>query len=626
MLKKLILLILVLNTLMGQAQLPEPQVDSIPMRDGKKLAADIYLPENGMQEHPVILVQTPYNRLFYRVLGLPLVGFDLENSDYAFVIADWRCFYGSAAACIPNPKRGEDGYDAVEWIAGQEWSNGKIGTWGLSALGRVQYLTAREQPPHLLCAAPLVAAPQYNYLEYFPGGVIRTEYVEQLDQLGFGLSLFLYNNVIYNLAWEFTEENTWYPDEIEIPLFMTAGWFDHNIEVMLDFFEGLQNESPIDAHQLLIGPWTHSGIDKEEQGELLFEDAVGWSDSLCLMFFNYYLLNEQNGWESREAIQYYETTENNWATSAAWPPEGTDTMRFYLGENGQLTETPPEVNNLSQSFSSDPRNPSPTNGGPTLRADLLQGPYDQSLAVENRDDLLIFDTEVLTETLQIRGAPRCTLNISSDRKDTDFAIRMTDVFPDGRSILILDGIRRMRFREGYTAEDTMLMQPGTVYRAVIELPPIAYAIQTGHKLRIDISSANYPRFDVNLNNGGAMYHAGDSLVTVNTVHFGQNHPSWISIPVSGETAGMTKEKASGELQVFPNPCNEWLTIIHPKGDEIKSIYLLDLSGRKVLQRDLPAGKLNHVLNLSNFKNGCFILKAISNERLYALPIIKTRTK
>ncbi len=234
--KKLLLFIIVtLFPIFLSAQVLSPMVDSIPMRDGKKLAADIYVP-NNCSNCPTILVQTPYNRLFYR-LGLPLgIGLGIDTIDYNIVVVDWRGFYGSSSAFVPQSSGGEDGYDVVEWIAAQSWSDGQVGTWGPSALGKVQFQTAREQPPHLVCGVPLVAGPQTNYLEYYPGGALRTEYVEQLDGLGFGISSVVAANPFYSVLWQFTESGSFYPNEIEVPLFMIGGWYDHNVDVMVDFF------------------------------------------------------------------------------------------------------------------------------------------------------------------------------------------------------------------------------------------------------------------------------------------------------------------------------------------------------------------------------------------------------
>ena len=202
-----------------------PNVDSIKMADGKSLAADVYIP-NGMTQGPVILIQTPYNRQAYRFGGLPLgIGMNLQNSAYIIVITDWRGFYGSAkSAYLGSPDRTSDAYATVEWIAAQTWSNGKVGTWGPSALGKIQFQTAKRQPPHLTCICPLVAAPQFNYSEYYPNGCLRTEYVEQLDQLGFGLSNFLLSHPYKDNLWNYTEAVNTYPDSIQVPCLIIGGW------------------------------------------------------------------------------------------------------------------------------------------------------------------------------------------------------------------------------------------------------------------------------------------------------------------------------------------------------------------------------------------------------------------
>lgn len=613
----------------SHAQFLNPEVDSIPMRDGKKLAADIYLPDEGAgDQYPVILVQTPYNRLLFRFTGLPLVGYNLENSDYAFVILDWRCFFGSQSACITNPKRGQDGYDAVEWIAQQPWSNGEVGTWGSSALGKVQFQTAREQPPHLVCAVPRVAAPQFNYLEYFPGGAIRTEYVEQLDQLGFGLSAFLYNNVFYDTIWGYTEYNTYYPGEIEIPTLMIGGWYDHNIDVSLEFFNGLQEESPVNEHKMLIGPWTHSGLTQAGQGQLSYPDAASWCDSLTELFFEYYLLKENNGWENTPNLQYYQTGAQSWKTAESWPPGDTVYHVYYLDEGGMLKNEPPEQAGASVSIPYNPRNPSPTTGGPTLRVDLDQGPCDQVPVVESRDDIAIFSTEVLSEDFTLNGKIKAILFISSNRTDTDIALRLTDVFPDGRSMLIRDGIRRARFRDGYRKEDTALMIPGNIYQMEIELDELAYTFKTGHKIRLDVTSSNYPRFDCNLNNGGEMYTAGDTLIAENTIYFNQAFPSRLLLPVPDSTTGIRNMESTESvyLKVYPNPVREQteIQISNLRGERIR-VQLTDLHGhtiRQMFQGETHTGTLILKANFSDYTSGMYfiILNSESVKTVYKVII------
>ncbi|MEI7595889.1 MAG: CocE/NonD family hydrolase [Bacteroidota bacterium] len=536
--KKLALLIVIgFYTTCSSFSQVTPSVDSIVMRDGKKIAVDVYLPSNsGSQTYPTILIQTPYNRLLYR-LQLPLgLGQNFANGKYAIVIADWRCFYGSAGACVVQPDRGKDGYDIVEWIAAQSWSSGKVGTWGPSALGKIQYQTAKENPPHLTCCVPVVAAPQFKYEEYYPGGAYRTEYVDQLDALGYGLSSFLKNNQVKNITWQYVEQANNYPDAINVPLFMIGGWFDHNTDLMIDFFNDVKVQSPIavkDKHKMLIGPWVHGGhgiasVGTEPQGELFFPEATGWSDSLALRFFDYYLLNENNNWLQEPVVRYFGIGKNNWVSTSSFPAPYNGGPFCFI-DNCSVLQIPIPIKSLNADSSAyfceyqyDPTDPSPTIGGSTLRSDLLQGPYDQA-AVEARADNISYTSMNLFECnsgeyLTILGNPLVHLVVSSDRKDTDFTVRLTDVYPNGKSIIIGEGVQRMRFRNGLFATDTSSINPGTVYEIDIKLPYISYSFLANHKIRLDVSSSNYPRYDCNLNNGGAMYVAGDSLIATNRIY------------------------------------------------------------------------------------------------------------
>lgn len=569
------------------AQILNPQVDSIPMRDGKKLAADVYIPTgSGSGPFPVILIQTPYNRLFQR-LNLPLgVGTQLNGFPYAFVVVDWRGFWGSASAFSLTADRGNDGYDVVEWIASQSWSDGKVGTFGPSALGRIQYLTAKKNPPHLTCICPSVAASQYDYLEYYPGGCLRTEYVEQLDALGFGTSTVVLAHPTYDIVWQYTEPLNLYPDSIQVPAFMIGGWYDHNVEVMFTLFDLLQTQgAPAVAakHKMLFGPWAHGGhgtstVGGPSQGQMSHPNAVGWNDSLALRFFDFYLRNIANGWENDPALRYYVPGEEAWVNAPSWPPSNTTPTPFYLHPGGKLSsQSHPSSTDTLGTIVYDPRDPSPTVGGPTLRADLDQGPYDQAPVVESRSDILIFSTDTLTQPLVIRGEPSVILHVRSDRPDTDFAVRLTDVFPDGRSMLIRDGIRRMRFRSSYSSPDTII--PGNHYEIEVELAQLAYTWLPGHRLRLDISSSNYPRFDCNLNNGDAMYTAGDTLIANNTLHYSAIKPSRIILPIVNGTTEITPSNASNfRVMAYPNPTAGNLSL--EWGDVLmKEVRLMDLSGR-----------------------------------------------
>lgn len=600
-----------------------PQVDSIPMSDGRKLAADVYIPQ-GMTQGPVILIQTPYNRQFYRLVGLPLgIRMNVDSSKYIYVIVDWRGFYGSAAAKYPgSPDNGTDGFHVVEWIAQQSWSNGKIGTWGPSALGRVQYATAKKNPPHLTCICPLVAGPQYNYDEYFPNGALRTEYVQQLDGLGFGMSTLLMQHPTEDLTWTFAQNLNFYPDSIRVPCFMIGGWYDHNIEVMLDFFDAIQTRSPVavrQKHKLLMGPWAHGGhgsaqVGTPNQGQLNYPNANGWNDSLALKYFDFYLRGINNDWEQSPAIQYYQMGENQWHSSSSWPPPGGVNTDFYFHSDGALKTGSPVNQTGSLNYTYNPSDPSPTVGGTTLRADLDQGPYDQAPIVESRNDIISFTTEALTQDVRMRGNAAVYLKVFSNRRDTDFNVRLTDVYPDGRSVLVHDGVMRMRFRNGTKPADTSLIVPGTVYDAEIELPATALTFLAGHKIRVNICSSNYPRFNRNMNTGGNMYPGGsldslfNPLIADNTVYTNSVQASYITLPLVGFN-GLAEEDA-GDLKVFPNPVTDLLKLEWNGG--YKTIRLFNAMGVKLLDKEMLSGE---AIDFSLFSRGIYMVELSSAEQV-----------
>lgn len=610
-----------------RAQVYNPVIDSIPMRDGKKLAADIYIPP-GCSQCPVILIQTPYSRIPYR-WSLPLgVKQNLNASNYAFVIADWRGFYGSAASAYAgSPTRGQDGYDCVQWIAGKNWSNGKVATWGPSALGGVQFQTARENPPNLVCIVPQVAAPMtMSYLAYYPGGVYRTEYLEQLDALGYGLSATVLANPVKNLLWNYIESLNNYADSIFVPAFMQGGWYDHTIDQMLDWFNKIRTQSPLNVrnqHRLLMGPWVHGGsgaayVGSSVQGQLNYPNAAGWSDSLAMQFLDYYMRNISNGWNSMPYVTYYQMGDNVWLNSATWPPSGITNYKLYMHADSTMDLAIPGTGTLSLTFPYDPQNPSPTVGGTTLRSDLDQGPYDQAPLVESRGDVLRFTTPVLTQDVVMKGNARVHLTISSDRKDTDFSVRLTDVYPDGRSMLVHDGIFRMRFRKGYTAADTMIMTPNVIYECDIDLPASCITFKSGHRIRVDVSSSNYPRFNRNANTGAAMYPFGSGdtlinpLIAVNKVYTdGTLNNSYLQMPLTSAPvlAVNDLDESDGLISVYPNPAHDQVTIETNYDNKIIKIQIISALGVLIKEKDLKRN--NASFDLSQLPSGVFFIRPIS---------------
>ncbi len=600
------LAIFALFTTFSYAQMT-PTYDDIliQMRDGEFLEADVYVP-TGTTTAEVILIQTPYNKDLFQ-WSLPLgVGMNVDAQPYIWVIVDWRGFYGSNGADLSNFTRGEDGYDICEWISQQTWHADRIGTWGPSALGGVQYNTAQEQHPNHTCAVPVVAHPQQVYNHgYFFGGVLERARLEQLDALGYGLSPIVLANPYYSPTWQFAENNSWYPQDIIIPTLQIGGWYDHNITIMMDWYEATRNSAAAsvqDEQWLLVGPWVHGGtgiatVGSSIQGELTYPNAAQVNNTMAWDFFDYYLLDTPNGWETTDLITYYEMGTDTWNTSNATRIDIANQDVLYLNTGSELIGG---TGSLTTSFVSDPSSPSPTIGGANLHPTLDQGPYDQ-ISLEARPDIITFATEDLNMDVTISGKVTLDLFVEADQPDCDISVRLVDVYPDGRNMLVTDGIKRMRFRNGYTAADEAFMTPGTVYPVEVELATTHYTWLSGHKIKAYIGANSSYRWDVNLQNGSTMYVAGDTNVANITIHHDATYPSKINLPGNNPTLSID-DISTLPMAVFPNPATNELTI--ESEGVLESFSIVDLSGRMVHQGKL----IGNVISIEHLNSGVYILE------------------
>lgn len=488
----------------------------IPMRDGKSLAADLYLPpERGA--YPCILIQTPYNK---KHLGAPTASGEgrsgeagrgavadmrsfIDRKRFAYVVMDWRGFFSSKAALQGvnrrTWRRGLDGYDAVEWIARQEWCNGKVGTWGGSALGKQQFATAIERPPHLVCCAPLIAALGQRYEFYYDGGVYREAHARTLDTLGFDLSRRVRETPDRNAPlWKIVRNLTFRPEKIEVPCLMITGWWDHYPDEIIETFEGIIDLSGPEARshsRLLIGPWDHVSIGLARQGGREFKEAAGASAEAARRFFERFLLGEKNGWEKTPRVRYWQVNETRWHETERWSAIERRTRKLHLRPEGLLGSEPAEG---TRTYTHDPVNPTPTLGGANLPP-LQHGPRSQE-ALGSRADVLAYGTGPLDPPLRINGNVTLAFDFTADRESCDFMARLCDV-RDGIPWLLADAAVRIR-----------TITPGENRRATLRFPVTAATVTD---LRIFLSSSNWPRYERNPHTGADRWNEKDAkAVTV----------------------------------------------------------------------------------------------------------------
>jgi len=514
----------------------------VPMRDGARLVADVYFPE-GEGPFPVILIRTPYQR--------PSGEFRwdeqrLLDNGYILVYQSIRGRFGSdgeptAVFFTDGWGELEDGYDSVEWIAEQDWSNGKVGTWGMSGPGITQYLLAGSGPPHLVCQHVGIACSDLYSQTVFQGGEYRKSLCDNwLTVQNFDLAAhrkMFAEHVTYGPFWavaNLAEAAT----GISAPILHWGGWYDCFAQGTLDAFEMASTRGKPEARKgqrLVIGPWPH-GI-ANEHGALKFpHDALLPPHIDSLEWFDYWMKGIDNGAGEAAAVYYYtmgdvddpEAPGNEWRSRDSWPPPSTPTKAYLQADGTLRKKTPDESGEFSFEF--DPENPVPTVGGANLHLD--KGGYDQR-PIENRSDVLLFTSPKLKEPIEITGRLRAFLWVSTDGPDTDFTAKLSDVYPDGKSVLISDGIRRLAFRNGFDTFEKAT--PGEKYLVEIDLWSTSLVLNKGHRLRLAVSSSNYPRFDENPNTGEPFgSESGEMRTATNTVFTGGETASYVLLPVVGE--------------------------------------------------------------------------------------------
>ena len=594
----------------------------VEMRDGVRLATDIYYPAAGgrIAEGPfhVILERTPYDKASP---GTAARAKYFARRGYVCALQDVRGRFSSEGEFYPFAREAPDGYDTVKWLGSRDWSSGKVGTMGDSYAGSDQGALATLSPPHLATMIIAVGASNYYHSSMRQNGALEQRflvyafrmaltsqeaeadptlraglvkaYTEELPDIvrRFPLKegatilrrLPSYERWALDILTHGDYDEYWmqrgyaiseyYEEHADVPTLYLGGWYDSYARNTCESYVAL-NRKKRSPQRLLMGPWTHAAYEVTYSGDLEFgvEAAINYND-LKLTWFDHYLkgLHTEAADQSPVRIFVMGTGDGRrvvqgspggatdypgrighggcWRDEEDWPLPGTQFTPYYLRAGGDLsTEPPADAEEPGTSYTFDPRDPVPTIGGGISAAEIImrQGAFDQrgrpdfigckdTLPLNARGDVLTFQTSELEEALEVTGPVEMRLLASSSAVDTDFTAKLIDVYPpsvdypEGLAINITDSIIRARFRNGWTHPVPLV--PGEVYELVFQLYPTSNIFKAGHRMRLDVSSSNWPRFDVNPNTGGPLGREHRYEVAHQTVYHSPEHPSHVLLPV-----------------------------------------------------------------------------------------------
>ena len=583
-------------------------------RDGVMLATDIYYPaSNGRRaegKFPVILERTPYNKASPRSVTR---GKYFARRGYVCTYQDVRGRFESEGEWYAFAKEAPDGYDAIEWLGTQPWSNGKVGTMGDSYAGSDQAAAATLNPPHLSTMIVAVGASSYYHSSMRQNGTLEQRFLiyvfrmattsreaaadpglkaalerifadempEIVNQfpLKEGATILsrlpsyerwaidLVTHGDYDDYWKQRgySPNEYYEEHADVPTLYLGGWYDSYARNSCESYIALskQKKSP---QRLLMGPWTHGAYEVTYSGDVDFgaEAHIDYDD-LKLRWFDHYLKDMHTAAADWSPVRIFTMGTGDgtpggdgrlnhggyWRSEPDWPLPGTGFTPFYLGGGGSLSTAIPErVGQPPTTFTFDPEYPVPTIGGGISAADPIMeaGAYDQrghpdffgcddNRPLNNRGDVITFQTPPLEQDVEVTGPVEMHLWAASSAIDTDFTAKLIDVnpssadYPEGLAINITDSIIRARYRNGW--EKPEMLTPGEPCEYVFQLYPTSNVFRKGHRIRLDISSSNWPRFDVNPNTGGPLglerrYQKADQ-----TIYHDADCPSHIVLPIQG---------------------------------------------------------------------------------------------
>lgn len=558
----------------------ERDVD-VPMRDGVVLRADVYRPD-GDGVNPVLLGRTCYGKSTWGQWIDPL---RTASEGYAVVINDMRGGFGSDGEFHPFFHDIDDGYDVVEWCAEQSWSNGKVGMFGSSAPGFMQLLAAISRPPHLCAIAPMQTWSSFGrgcvydcggaFLLYTQQWALMVSNLDPRRRLAVNTEGYEERRenaarAAWDVGWGYRhlpvpdfpalprEQSAFYhrwlehPDhdpfwhsldlapryaDIEVPALHLVGWFDKFRIGSTANYAGIRRQGGSvfarENQRLVIGPWTH-GIPVRAEGSDEYFGVTSGVDvrGLVLRWYDHWLKGVDNGLLEEAPVRIFVQGENRWRGEREWPLERTRYTELYLHsdgragepEGGLLSEERP-AEEASDTYSYDPQDPTPTSPRGMGRR---EGPLDLR-EVEARDDVLVYSSVALSEDLEVTGTIVARLWAATSAADTDWVVTLADVFPDGRARRVTEGMLRARYRVSQEQPQAVPVDQPVQYE--IELAPTSNLFRAGHRIRIDVASASFPQYDLNLGRGVPFDGDVVGAEATQSVFHDAMRPSQIVLPV-----------------------------------------------------------------------------------------------
>lgn len=558
----------------------------VPMRDGVQLATDVYRLD-GATPTPVLVARTPYNKDHMIAGGDTFNILRAVQAGYTVMTQDVRGRYASEGTFNPHVQETDDGLDAFAWAAAQPWSNGMVGTFGGSYLGGTQWLPAREDPPALRAMVPSITfsdgyegcsyqggAKVLHDLRWVVANIVPAEMERRaargekllesdtpldvdgaLTELPLATHPFIREYAAFYLEWlaHRTPDDYWIPsapnadyEQITAPALNISGWYDIFLWSTFQNYMGMKQRGGSEIarrnQRVIIGPWTHmnfSGSFPEREFGPNANSAAIDLPGIHLRWFDRWLKDEANSVDEEPPVTIFVMGIDEWRDESDWPLPDTEYRPYYLHSGGQAnslhgdgrlsteapSDEPPDV------YLYNPLRPVPTVGGQViLPGGNAMGPRDQR-EVEGRDDVLVYSTPVLDRPVEVTGPIELCLFVASSARDTDFTGKLVDVYPDGRAMILTEGILRARYRNSFTEPE--LLEPETVYELRLDLWATANVFLPGHRIRLEVSSSNFPRFDRNSNTGGeiASETADQYQPAINRIFHEAAHPSRLILPV-----------------------------------------------------------------------------------------------